>query len=68
MTTPTHRIFFYTADLKQITGKGERTCQRMMQLIRDAFSLRKTQQVTVYHACEYLGLTIDQIYPFIKRF
>lgn len=63
-----HRIIFYTADLKQITGKSDRTCQRMMQLMRDFFALRPHQQVTVYHACEFLGLTMEQMLPFIKLF
>lgn len=66
MKPTTHRILFYTADLRQITGKGERTCQRMMQLMRDFFALREHQPLTVYHACDYLGLSIDEMMPFIK--
>ncbi|SFG65940.1 hypothetical protein [Pedobacter insulae] len=66
MKVPLHRIVFYTADLKQITGKSDRTCQRTMTLMRDFFALSKFQQVTVHHACEFLGLTLDEIMPFIK--
>jgi hypothetical protein len=58
MKAPLHRIIFYTADLKQ----------RMMQLMRDFFALRKHQQVTVYHACEFLGITMEQLMPYIKLF
>ena len=68
MKAPLHRIIFYTADLKQITGKSDRTCQRMMQLIRDFFALREHQQVTVYQACEFMGLTMDEMMPYIKPF
>lgn len=66
MKTPLHRLIFYTADLKQITGKSDRSCQRTMQLMRDLFGIREHQQVTVYHACEYLGLTMDELMPYIK--
>lgn len=66
MKTPQHRIMFYTADLIQITGKGERSCQRMMQLMRDFFKLRKHQLVTVHHASEFLGLSIEQLMPYMK--
>lgn len=48
MKPPLHRIFFYTADLKMISGKSDRTCQRQMQLMRDFFGLREHQQLTVY--------------------
>ena len=68
MKTPLHRLLFYTADLKQITGKSDRTCQRTMQLMRDFYALRKHQQVTVYHACEFLGITMEQLMPYIKIF
>ena len=68
MKAPLHRIIFYTADLKQITGKSDRTCQRMMQLIRDFFALREHQQVTVYQTCEFMGLTMDEMMPYIKPF
>lgn len=66
MNAPLHRIIFYTADLKQITGKGERSCQRMMQLMRDFFGLRKHQPITVYHASEFLGLSLEQLMPYMR--
>lgn len=61
-----HRLFFYTADLKQLTGKSDRTCQRMMQLMRDFFALHEHQPITVYHACEYLGLSMEQLMPYVR--
>lgn len=66
MKPPLHRIVFYTADLKLITGKSDRSCQRMMQFMRDFFALRKHHQVTVYHASEFLGIPVEQIIPYIK--
>jgi hypothetical protein len=66
MKPPLHRIFFYTADLKMISGKSDRTCQRQMQLMRDFFGLREHQQLTVYHACDFLGLTMEQLIPYIR--
>lgn len=66
MGAPLHRLYIYAADLAQMSGKHERTCQRQMQLIRDFFGLRKHQPVTVHHACEFLGLTLEQLMPYIK--
>jgi len=67
MKAPLPRLFFYTADLRLITGKSNRTCQRMMQLMRDFFELREYQQVTVHQACEFLGITKEEMMPYIKH-
>lgn len=61
-----NRLAFYTADLKSITGKSDRTCQRTMQLIKDFYGLKRWQQVTVYHASDYLGIPIEQLLSFIR--
>ena len=59
------RLFFYIADLKQISGKSERTCSKMMKQIRDYFKLLKHQSVTVFHASEFLGIPLDKLKPYI---
>lgn len=66
MSGPLHRLFFYTADLKLITGKSERTCQRVLQLIRDCNGLRKHQPITVFHVSDYLGISLDKLLPFLR--
>ena len=60
------RIAVYPADLQRITGRSERTCQRILNKIRDMFGLQKRQHVTVCQASEYLGIPISEIYPFIR--
>ena len=66
MNASLHRLFFYTADLKLITGKSERTCQRILQLIRDCNGLQKHQHVTIFQASDYLGISLERLLPFIK--
>jgi hypothetical protein len=66
MNAPLHRLFFYTADLKLMTGKSERTCQRILQLIRDGNGLQKHQPITVFHVCDYLGIPLEKLLPFIR--
>jgi hypothetical protein len=66
MSAPLHRLFFYTADLKLMTGKSERSCQRILQLIRDSNGLQKHQPITVFHVCDYLGISLDKLLPFIR--
>lgn len=66
MNASLHRLFFYTADLKLITGKSERSCQRIIQLIRDCNGLDKHQPITVFHVCDYFGISLDKLLPFMK--
>jgi hypothetical protein len=66
MKTTLNRLAFYTADLKLVTGKSDRTCQRTMQLMRDFYGLQRWQQTTIYHASEFLGIPIEQLGAFIK--
>ncbi|TKC10606.1 hypothetical protein FA048_10530 [Pedobacter polaris] len=60
------RLIFYTADLKAITGKGDRTCQNLMAQMRDFFELKKWQQPTVYQASDFLGIPLEQLVCFIR--
>ena len=59
------RLFFYIADLKQISGKSERTCSRIMKQIRDYFKLQEHQTVTVFHASEFLGIPLERLKPYM---
>jgi len=66
MSAPLHRLCFYTADLKLMTGKSERSCQRILQLIRDCNGLQKHQPITVFYVCDYLGISLEKLLPFIR--
>jgi len=61
------RLAVYPADLQRITGQSERTCQRLINKIRDMFGLRKHQHVTVYQASDYLGIPVAELSVFMRR-
>ncbi len=60
------RLAVFTSDLQRITGQSERTCQRILQRIRDMFGLDRHQHVTVYQASEYLGIPVMDIGRFMQ--
>ncbi len=61
-----HRLSIFTTDLHRITGKSMRSCQRHMQQIRDMYALEKQQPVTVFHAAEYLDMTVSKLAAFLQ--
>ncbi|GGH00954.1 hypothetical protein GCM10007415_41150 [Parapedobacter pyrenivorans] len=67
METFLPRLAVYPADLQRITGQSERTCQRLLNKIRDVFGLDKHQHVTVYQASDYLGIPVAEISHFMRR-
>ena len=66
MKSPLQRLTVYPSDLQKITGRSERTCQRLMNKIRDMFGLGRQQLVTVHQASEYLGIPMNDMYSFIR--
>lgn len=66
MKSPLQRLTVYPSDLQKITGRSERTCQRLINKIRDMFGLGRQQLVTVHQASEYLGIPITDMYSFIR--
>lgn len=61
------RLAVYPADLQRITGQSERTCQRLINKIRDMFGLGKHQHVTVYQASDYLGIPVAELSVFMRQ-
>ena len=61
------RLAVYPADLQRITGQSERTCQRLINKIRDMFGLDKHQHVTVYQASDYLGIPVAELSRFMHQ-
>ncbi|SKB77783.1 hypothetical protein SAMN05660841_02318 [Sphingobacterium nematocida] len=66
MKSPLQRLTVYPSDLQKITGRSERTCQRLINKIRDMFGLGRQQLVTVHQASEYLGIPMIEMYSFIR--
>ena len=66
MSGTVHRLFCYNADLMLMTGKSERTCQRILQSIRDCYCLEKHQLITVFNVCDYFGISLDKLLPFLR--
>lgn len=64
MKTP--RLFMYAADLMALNGKSERTCRRLLQKMKDRFGLAKRQDVTYHQVATFLGLPVDQLFPYIR--
>lgn len=60
------RLAVYPSDLQRITGQSVRTCQRILNKIRDMFGLQKRQYVTVYQASEYFGIPVSDITRYVR--
>jgi len=60
------RLAVYPSNLQRITGQSVRTCQRLLNKIRDMFGLDKGQHVTIYQASEYLGIPVVDMSRFIR--
>jgi len=60
------RLAVYPADLQRITGQSERTCQRLLNKIRDMFGLDKHQHVTFYQASDDLGIPVAELSRFMR--
>jgi len=61
------RLAVYPSDLQRITGQSERTCQRLINKIRDMFGLDRHQHVTVYQASDYLGIPVAELSRFMRQ-
>ncbi|WP_207426664.1 hypothetical protein [Pedobacter sp. SYSU D00535] len=68
MSTTVTRLFFYTMDLMTISGKGEKACRKVLQQMREFFKLAPHQQLTVYHASEFLGIPVEKLFPYLKSY
>lgn len=66
MQKPNIRLFFYTADLMSISGKGERSCRRIIRKMREYFKLESYQELTLYQVSEFLRIPVEHITPFLK--
>lgn len=61
----TPRICIYTKDVVRITGKGERSSRKLLEKIKKSLSKTEDQFITVDEFCQFTGLKLDQVQPFL---
>ena len=59
------RICIYTKDIVRITGKSERSGQRLLVQIRKHLKKSSNQVVSVDEFCSFIGLDSDRVKPYI---
>lgn len=59
------RICIYPKDIMRITGKGEKYCRSYLEKIKDSLNKEDHQLLSVEEFCQYTGLKIEQVEPFI---
>jgi len=60
------RICINTTDVMFITGKSERQSRNIINDIKDYLGKSKHQVITIREFCEYMGITEQEILPYIK--
>lgn len=59
------RVVLYTRDVENITGRKERAARRLLQRVREKFSIPKDGFVTVREFSLYTGIDADLVYNFL---
>jgi lipocalin len=59
-------LFIYTKQVMNITGKSERYSRVILNKIKAHYNKEEHQLVTVEEYCKYMGVTIEQIKPYLK--
>ena len=65
MKTETSRLVIYPKDVQRITGKSERWGRMLLQKLMQKFNKKDHELVSVEEFCEYTGLKIDKVLPFM---
>jgi hypothetical protein len=55
------RLFIYTKDVQQLTGKGRTAAQKMIAIIKNKFSKTQYEQITVEEFCKHTGLNVELV-------
>jgi hypothetical protein len=61
-----NRICIYPKDIARITGKTERYGRKLIEKIKKANSKDENQFVTTFEFCQFTGLEIEQVEPFLN--
>ena len=57
----TKRICIYPKDIMRVTGKSERYCRKLLELMKVKYSKNEHQFISVEEFCEFTGLKIEQV-------
>ncbi|ANI90641.1 hypothetical protein A9P82_05790 [Arachidicoccus ginsenosidimutans] len=60
------RIFIYAADVCAITGRSSSYSRRLLRQLRKRNRKKPHALVSVFEFCEYMGLTPEQVEPFLE--
>jgi hypothetical protein len=59
------RIVLHARDVQNITGFGPKSSQRLLRVIREKAGIPPGGFVTVYVFCEYTGINVEHVLPFL---
>ncbi|PSL44150.1 hypothetical protein CLV51_10615 [Chitinophaga niastensis] len=60
-----NRIVIYAKDIRNITGRSERTARKMLQQIREANGKKRGDLVTVVEFCRFTGIEEELVTQFL---
>lgn len=60
------RICITTTDVMFVTGKSDRQARNIINDIKEHLGKAKHQVVTIKEFCDYMGITEEEVKPFIK--
>lgn len=59
------RVIIYPKDVALITGRSERHGRKLLAMVRERLGKNRDQVVTVREFCEYMGLTVEEVSPWL---
>lgn len=66
MNTIPNRLVVYAKDVMNITGRKERTAQKLLAQIRSHYGKSKNEFVTLAEFCDYTGLRKTEVIHYLK--
>ncbi len=65
MSIKTERVCIYPKDIQRITGKSEKSGQRLLQRIRKQLGKQEHQFITSEEFANYSGISLDVIQEYL---
>lgn len=60
------RIVIFAKDIQSITGRSERSAERMLARVKEKLGKQKHQFVTCREFCEFAGLSVEQVQAHLR--
>ncbi len=67
MSIKLRRICIYPKDVQRMTGKSEKTSQRLLNKIRKELGKENHQFITSEEFAQYSGISIDMIQAYLEE-